>query len=111
MRRTLRQKVTDKEEPTRIQMERPSISSNSMLCGLLDYRPARIYRFIRERAARTPAKSEAVIAVIALILLIVPTIAVSSDADIERRITALLERMTLEEKLGQLQILDGEANG
>jgi beta-glucosidase len=35
----------------------------------------------------------------------------SSRADIERRINALLARMTLEEKLGQLQQLDGEANG
>jgi beta-glucosidase len=32
-------------------------------------------------------------------------------ADVEQRIGALLSRMTLEEKLGQLQILDGEANG
>src|SRR6266404_2238501 len=32
-------------------------------------------------------------------------------SDVERRIDALLKRMTLEEKLGQLQILDGEANG
>src|SRR5437764_7567274 len=31
--------------------------------------------------------------------------------DIEKRISALLSRMTLEEKLGQLQQLDGEANG
>jgi len=35
----------------------------------------------------------------------------TSRADIERRINALLARMTLEEKLGQLQQLDGEANG
>ena len=33
------------------------------------------------------------------------------QADIEKRINELLARMTLEEKLGQLQILDGEANG
>src|SRR2546423_11597327 len=31
--------------------------------------------------------------------------------DIEQRINALIARMTLEEKLGQLQQLDGEANG
>src|SRR5713101_122740 len=31
--------------------------------------------------------------------------------DIEQKINALLARMTLEEKLGQLQQLDGEANG
>lgn len=33
------------------------------------------------------------------------------SADIEQRINSLLARMTLEEKLGQLQQLDGEANG
>lgn len=31
--------------------------------------------------------------------------------DVERRVDALLERMTLAEKLGQLQILDGHADG
>ena len=35
----------------------------------------------------------------------------SSQDKIEQRINALLARMTLEEKLGQLQQLDGEANG
>src|SRR5689334_14875600 len=35
----------------------------------------------------------------------------SSSADIEHRINALLAQMTLAEKLGQLQQLDGEANG
>lgn len=34
-----------------------------------------------------------------------------SPADIERKINALLAKMTLVEKLGQLQQLDGEANG
>ena len=33
------------------------------------------------------------------------------QSDIEKKIDALLARMTLEEKLGQLQQLDGEANG
>src|SRR5262245_262430 len=33
------------------------------------------------------------------------------DPEIERKINALLARMTLAEKLGQLQQLDGEANG
>lgn len=32
-------------------------------------------------------------------------------SDVEQRINSLLARMTLEEKLGQLQQLDGEANG
>jgi beta-glucosidase len=31
--------------------------------------------------------------------------------DVERRVNALLAQMTLEEKLGQLQQLDGEGNG
>src|SRR2546428_9073208 len=31
--------------------------------------------------------------------------------DVEEKINALLARMTLEEKLGQLQQLDGEGNG
>lgn len=35
----------------------------------------------------------------------------SNQADIERKITALIAKMTLAEKLGQLQQLDGEANG
>ena len=35
----------------------------------------------------------------------------TAQPDIERKIDALLARMTLEEKLGQLQMLDGEANG
>ena len=37
--------------------------------------------------------------------------ATAPQADIEKKINALLARMTLEEKLGQLQQLDGEANG
>ena len=37
--------------------------------------------------------------------------AVRNAPDVERRINALLARMTLAEKLGQLQQLDGEANG
>ena len=40
-----------------------------------------------------------------------PVAAQPSRADTEKRIDALLARMTLAEKLGQLQQLDGEANG
>ncbi|MPY86293.1 MAG: glycosyl hydrolase [Luteitalea sp.] len=36
---------------------------------------------------------------------------IRNDADVERRIEALLAKMTLAEKLGQLQQLDGEAKG
>src|SRR5215510_7893367 len=38
-------------------------------------------------------------------------LASAPQADIDARVEALLARMTLEEKLGQLQQLDGEANG
>jgi len=92
-------------------MERLAISRNRILSGLLDYRPFRLCRFHHEGAAKTPARSAAMLAAIALLLLILPVIAVPSDGDIERRVDALLRRMTQEEKLGQLQILDGEANG
>lgn len=44
-------------------------------------------------------------------LLLASTAASLKKPDVERKIDALLKRMTLEEKLGQLQILDGEANG
>ena len=56
-------------------------------------------------------KSTSVFAAVLLILAAISTAAVSSSDDIEDRINALLGRMTLEEKLGQLQQLDGEANG
>ena len=49
--------------------------------------------------------------VLIIILLPLPVSSVSSQVNTERRIDALLARMTLEEKLGQLQQLDGEANG
>jgi beta-glucosidase len=48
---------------------------------------------------------------LALILCAIPTSAQQRPADIESRINALLARMTLAEKLGQLQQLDGEGNG
>lgn len=49
-----------------------------------------------------------------ILVLLISTIVSSAQApqpNIEKRINALLSRMTLEEKLGQLQQLDGEANG
>lgn len=47
-----------------------------------------------------------------LIFSTIPAVTASPpQADIERSINALLAQMTLEEKLGQLQQLDGEANG
>jgi beta-glucosidase len=43
--------------------------------------------------------------------LLPPSTAMSPQADVERRIDVLIKQMTLAEKLGQLQQLDGEANG
>jgi beta-glucosidase len=48
---------------------------------------------------------------LAVIFSIMPVAAQTPQPGIERRINALVARMTLEEKLGQLQQLDGEANG
>ena len=50
--------------------------------------------------------------ILALLTLTIPSFQASpSQADIEKKIDALLARMTLAEKLGQLQQLDGESNG
>ena len=49
--------------------------------------------------------------ILALSLFILPVSAQVRQRNIENRINALLARMTLEEKLGQLQQLDGEGNG
>jgi beta-glucosidase len=59
------------------------------------------------------AKSTSSLLILILLALMMPARAQQpvSRTDIERRINALLARMTLEEKLGQLQQLDGEANG
>jgi beta-glucosidase len=59
------------------------------------------------------AKSTSSLLILVLLALMIPAPAqqLTSRTDIERRINALLARMTLEEKLGQLQQLDGEANG
>src|SRR6202051_2344888 len=48
---------------------------------------------------------------LALILCAIPNSAQQRPANNERRINALLARMPLAEKLGQLQQLDGEGNG
>src|SRR5690349_19952704 len=54
-----------------------------------------------------------VISTIVFSLLLVFPFASTSQRppNVEQKIEALLARMTLEEKLGQLQQLDGEANG
>ncbi|MDQ3180446.1 MAG: glycosyl hydrolase, partial [Acidobacteriota bacterium] len=46
-----------------------------------------------------------------LLLFTFSVFAQTKQADIESKINALIAKMTLAEKLGQLQILDGEANG
>src|ERR1043165_5753964 len=54
---------------------------------------------------------------LALLLLVVfslflfPVAHSQGSRDVEQRVNALLAQMTLEEKLGQLQQLDGEGNG
>ena len=49
-------------------------------------------------------------AVLSFLLLVTPTSS-QGPRDVEQRVNALLAQMTLEEKLGQLQQLDGESNG
>jgi beta-glucosidase len=51
------------------------------------------------------------LALVAALLLSTPSSSAQRNADVERRVSALLARMTLAEKLGQLQQLDGEGNG
>ena len=46
-----------------------------------------------------------------VVFVLLPAFASPFQSTIENRIDALIARMTLEEKLGQLQQLDGEANG
>ena len=57
------------------------------------------------------AKQTTRLLIVTLVLSITPVLAQRAQPDIERKIDALLVRMTLAEKLGQLQQLDGEANG
>ncbi|HKG23648.1 MAG TPA: glycoside hydrolase family 3 N-terminal domain-containing protein [Blastocatellia bacterium] len=61
-----------------------------------------------------PARSTVVLLILVFIASVLPATfpeAAGAQAGIEKKIDALLARMTLEEKLGQLQQLDGEANG
>src|SRR5213595_2471464 len=60
-------------------------------------------------------RTRSVAAALAIVVILSSTSPPSSQSqkrqNVEARISALLARMTLEEKLGQLQQLDGEANG
>src|SRR5712664_4837690 len=58
-----------------------------------------------------PVKCFCVILALAILFSVLPAIGQTRETGLERRINALIARMTLEEKLGQLQQLDGEANG
>ena len=57
------------------------------------------------------AKSKYLPLFLALFFSLSPAFAQSLNPDTEQKINALLQQMTLAEKLGQLQQLDGEANG
>ena len=51
------------------------------------------------------------LAFVAALLFATPPSSAQRGADVERRVSALLAQMTLQEKLGQLQQLDAEGNG
>lgn len=51
------------------------------------------------------------LAFVLALFLSTPPSSAQRDVDIERRVSALLARMTLQEKLGQLQQLDGQGDG
>src|ERR1043165_10094000 len=52
-----------------------------------------------------------VLLLLVLVCCFLPTSHSQQTSSVEERVNSLLARMTLEEKLGQLQQLDGEANG
>nr|MBA3784639.1 hypothetical protein [Acidobacteriota bacterium] len=56
-------------------------------------------------------KTKLVLLTLLLLLFTFPLSAQKKQPDIERKINLLIAKMTLAEKLGQLQQLDGEANG
>src|SRR5437588_229689 len=70
--------------------------------------PIRVFGFLHSRKG-TKRNFGSALCLCAFMLL--PALASTPQADIEKGIDALMARMTLEEKLGQLQQLDGDANG
>jgi beta-glucosidase len=68
---------------------------------------------ILERYMRQNKLIRLLLMLVVVVLLTAPAFRSQSQpsGDVEKQINALLARMTLEEKLGQLQQLDGEANG
>src|SRR3989454_2670030 len=71
--------------------------------------------FFREVLEMNHTRSARLLLILLLVFIFLITPASISQSqkrnDVEREINALVARMTLEEKLGQLQQLDGEANG
>jgi beta-glucosidase len=59
----------------------------------------------------TPRTIRFALILLTLVFLFAPTSHTQRPKDVEQRVNALLAQMTLEEKLGQLQQLDGEGNG
>ena len=57
------------------------------------------------------AKPTSLLWTLLLTVWMMPVVGAPPQPEIEKKIDALIARMTLEEKLGQLQQLDGEANG
>ena len=82
---------------------------NSEACGLL--RQRRKIKGTDMRSTRLKFIGCALAIVVILSLTSPPASQSQKPQNVEARINALLARMTLEEKLGQLQQLDGEANG
>jgi beta-glucosidase len=79
--------------------------------GTIIVRP---FRNLSKESPMKFAKSKSLVAALLLILAIftsLPSNAAPPADGIEERINKLIAQMTLEEKLGQLQILDGEADG
>ena len=56
-------------------------------------------------------KTKSTFITLLLFLSVFPLFAQTKQPDIERKVNTLLAKMTLAEKLGQLQMLDGEASG
>jgi beta-glucosidase len=57
------------------------------------------------------AKPTSLLWAVLLTALMMPVVASSPQSDIEKKIDVIIKQMTLEEKLGQLQQLDGHADG
>src|SRR5687768_2237967 len=70
-----------------------------------------MYKSVEEFNMRTVIQSRVLYIACILVLLFSGTGATTQQNEIEKRINALLAKMTPEEKLGQLQQLDGHSDG